>query len=601
MSNGSSTMLTEAIAAARAGDRSRAKDLLSRLLRSDSTTAEYWIWMSAVVDSRREQIYCLESALNLDSTNRAALRGLTILGARKPDNLPKTPPKLPRRRLSKPSSAGTLAKSAGLNMRFILTTAGLLGGLGVIGLIVAFVLTRGSGATVLAPTLPPPTPTFTPTPPEPTATNTPIPVETRILRTPIPLEAASTPIVMLVPQTPTPTPLVGLTPHPSYEAYSAGISALESGEFEAAIDFLEQVIGLDDSLPDVHYFHGEALRRSGSPGLSIRSYDRAILADETYAPAYLGRALAQLEVTLRERGELRPADLPGDFDRALEQDPQFLQAYEAKASFLADHRLWKTLEETMQLAVESGVTSPIIYIRMSQAQYQRERYEQALENAIVGSAGDPTNLDGYLALGRAHVIQGEYESALWPLQTYIVYRPEDEIAWGTIARALYETGDPNQAYDTATLAIELNDRYAPAYMIRGEINLDRGEYDQGLVDFQRARQYGATSLALQMNFGRAYYFLGDYVEALQFANIVISESEDPSIKAEGYALRATVYEATNPPLIEEAIQNWQWILELPEASPEIRTQAETHLALLGAPTDESPDVSPEETSSQPGG
>ncbi len=75
-------MLTEAIAAIRVGDRHRARDLLSRLLRTDSANAEYWIWMSAVVDTPQERSYCLESALRLDPTNRAATRGMVILGKR---------------------------------------------------------------------------------------------------------------------------------------------------------------------------------------------------------------------------------------------------------------------------------------------------------------------------------------------------------------------------------------------------------------------------------------------------------------------------------------------------------------------------------------
>ena len=81
----SQSALTEAIAAARAGDRSHARELLSKLLRADSANPEYWIWMSSVVDSEREKIYCLESALKLDPSNRAALRGLVILGARNPE------------------------------------------------------------------------------------------------------------------------------------------------------------------------------------------------------------------------------------------------------------------------------------------------------------------------------------------------------------------------------------------------------------------------------------------------------------------------------------------------------------------------------------
>ena len=55
-------MLKEAIEAIRQGQQSRARDLLTRLLRADSNNAGYWIWMSAVVESEREQIFCLKKA-----------------------------------------------------------------------------------------------------------------------------------------------------------------------------------------------------------------------------------------------------------------------------------------------------------------------------------------------------------------------------------------------------------------------------------------------------------------------------------------------------------------------------------------------------------
>ncbi|MEK7682536.1 MAG: hypothetical protein AAB321_00630, partial [Chloroflexota bacterium] len=84
MDQSSDSMLLQAIAAARAGNRVRARSLLTRLLKADSGVVEYWIWMSSVVDTKREKVYCLESALKLDPTNRAVLRGLTILGARPP-------------------------------------------------------------------------------------------------------------------------------------------------------------------------------------------------------------------------------------------------------------------------------------------------------------------------------------------------------------------------------------------------------------------------------------------------------------------------------------------------------------------------------------
>src|SRR3990172_5832935 len=84
MDQSNDSMLVQAIAAARSGNRVRARSLLTRLLKADSGVVEYWIWMSSTVDTKREKIYCLESALKLDPTNRAVLRGLTILGARPP-------------------------------------------------------------------------------------------------------------------------------------------------------------------------------------------------------------------------------------------------------------------------------------------------------------------------------------------------------------------------------------------------------------------------------------------------------------------------------------------------------------------------------------
>ena len=45
---GENTMLREAIESLRTGDRVRARDLLTRLLKADQKNAENWVWLSAV-------------------------------------------------------------------------------------------------------------------------------------------------------------------------------------------------------------------------------------------------------------------------------------------------------------------------------------------------------------------------------------------------------------------------------------------------------------------------------------------------------------------------------------------------------------------------
>jgi tetratricopeptide (TPR) repeat protein len=545
--------------------------------------------MSAVVDTPRERVYCLESAINIDPTNRAAIRGLVILGAREAAN-PERTMKVPRRQaIAAPrASRGPKLK---IHWRTVGTgVAALLGLLAVVG----FALTYRfrPSAPILAPTLPPLTATSTATPPEPTATLTPIPVQTRIFRTPIPSELAGTPIAFLVEATSTATPMVGITPRPNYEAYQSGIAALQAGRFQEAIDFMDQVIAIDSKLPDPYYFKAEALRLDGQPGQATTVYDSAILLDPNYAPAYLGRGRARLDLLRRSNVDIKASDLPPDFDSAIEKDPSLIDPYIEEATFFSSLRLWRTMEEILQLALANGVRAPRIYILLSRAQYERLEYEDALQNAIIGSASDPTNLSGYLAIGKASIALDDYSDALWPLKTYSVLRPDDPEGWGFLALAEYGTGDVNSAFRSASRALEINEKYAIGFVARSQAEIELGLYQDALNDILKARQYGSESFRMDFAQARAYFFLNRYVDALKLANQAIALTADNTKKAQGYALRAQVYEATNPPLEDEAKRNWNWILDTEGIPDDLRAMAESHLAVLNGEAPASSPTSP---------
>ena len=68
----------EAVEALRVGNKSRARELLTGLLKTDQNNATYWVWMSATVDTIKERIYCLQTAFKLDPQNAAAKRGLIL-------------------------------------------------------------------------------------------------------------------------------------------------------------------------------------------------------------------------------------------------------------------------------------------------------------------------------------------------------------------------------------------------------------------------------------------------------------------------------------------------------------------------------------------
>jgi tetratricopeptide (TPR) repeat protein len=414
-----------------------------------------------------------------------------------------------------------------------------------------------------------------------TPTSTPIPAATRVVRTPVPTELALTPLALLLDFNPTPTPLYGATPH-AFEDYELGLNALIRGDYELALSYMENVIDYDAKLPDAHYFIGEAQRFLGNIADAIKAYDQGRNLDPDYAPVYLGRGRALL---------LRNSDAAlNDFNSAINIDPTITEAYLELGSYYASNSLWLRLETTMEDALEAGMTTPMIYVRLSQAKLNLDKYEEALTYALEGSANDPTLLPGYLAVGRAYVAlsihtlnPGYYAAAMWPLETYVVYTPEDHRGWADLGRALLGSGWHEDALMALNRAIELNDRYAPAYLARGILYTELGNSEAALDDLYQARRYAPESYDLLMAFGRALYLAGDYNEAIKMVNPALEkahEEKETPIKevklGEGYALRALISE-TNPDLLDYAIQNWEYALSLEYLKPETRVLAQDHL------------------------
>jgi tetratricopeptide (TPR) repeat protein len=632
-----STTLTEAIAAARAGNRSEARELLARLLRADSSNVEYWIWMSAVVESPRERKYCLESALRLDPTNRAALRGLAIIGTRKPDEAElAATTQIPRRKFTfgldeieeeepeeepqptleitqkpKPKPPADLPwKTIGMAVAGLVFIGAVILFLPQIKSTIQSIFQKDySGIAAELPTLEGSvTSTFLPG----TSTATPVPAATRVMRTPIPTEFAGTPLAMLVENSPTSTPMIGVTPH-AYEAYDAGINALLNGDYETALSYFDQILDIEPKAADVHYFRGEALRLSGKPGSAIGAYDNAVNSNADYTPAYIGRARALL-------ARDQDANALADYESALRREPLLAEIHIDLGMYYASRKLWLKLESTMQESIQAGVTTPRIYIFLSEAQLNLGNYKEALENALIGSADDPSLLEGYLAVGRAYVSWGVnsfdtsyFAAAIWPLQTYTTYLSEDHRGWAALARAQAGLGNLDEALEAANKSLQINEKYAPAYIARAIVNLRYGNYQIALDDLLLASRYGQETYDLLFHLAEAHFRLGHYEDSINAATAEQTSTNNEPIYvneqikiAEAYALMGRIYES-NPEAIDDAIMRWRWILELEHVRPETLELAETHLAELRgegptrtpteAPTISSTSETPSETAS----
>jgi tetratricopeptide (TPR) repeat protein len=69
-------LLQAGIAAAKAGERGKARELLQRVVAADESNLQAWLWLSDVVNTLEDQEVCLENVLTLDPSNATARKGL---------------------------------------------------------------------------------------------------------------------------------------------------------------------------------------------------------------------------------------------------------------------------------------------------------------------------------------------------------------------------------------------------------------------------------------------------------------------------------------------------------------------------------------------
>src|SRR3989304_3015683 len=233
---GENTMLREAINALRLGNRVRARDMLTRLLKTDQKNATYWVWLSAAVDTQKERLYCLQMALKADSQNVAAKRGLILLGGLPPDDsvppFPINRTRLWEEKLSIPQEPKEKKRGWSNPVVRLFSIMGIgvvvLGGLFIGG---SWLFPNSASQILIR------TPTR-----RPTVTITFTPTTTPIFRTPTPTFLGPTPLWMFLDSTYTPTPLYVMTVHPivSRSAFEAGLRFLGAKDYVNALVLFQQ-------------------------------------------------------------------------------------------------------------------------------------------------------------------------------------------------------------------------------------------------------------------------------------------------------------------------------------------------------------------------
>ncbi len=560
----------EAVEALREGNKAKARELLTGLLKTDQGNATYWVWMSATVDSEKERIYCLQTAFKLDPENATAKRGLILLGSLPPDETVQ-PFSLNRPRVweqklllahEKPKPKGWAAVKASPVFR--------LGGIAVLIAVLAgfvyfgFVVPARQQARSSTPTPgPSPTWTFTPTAlnstSEPQAAGTPLPFS-ELLAVPY------TPTVLYVN---TPRSLLAMDIQSRFD------NAFQSGNWDEAIAVMQEIARLEPERADPYYYIGEAYRFKGDMASAIDAYNLALQANVEFGPAYVGLARARIHI---DPG----ANTEPLLDEAIRFDPNFGEAYLERAKVrLRDNNIDGALVD-LNSANRLLPNSPLVYYTLAVARQREGELDLALTTALHANQLDVTHMPTYLLLGQLYEATGNSSDAVRVLDIYLKYNEGDADAYMLLGRMQFADGDYEETIRTMNRVIGIDRNRREAYLYRFYANIELGNGEAADEDLDRLLVYYPDLFDFNIALTRAHLIQKRNGSALQIIEKAISLAESDEQRATAYFWAGVVYEERDE--LDKAAEYWQLLLDLPEdaATEEQRSVAEEHL--LAIPT-----------------
>jgi tetratricopeptide (TPR) repeat protein len=545
------SLLEDAIAAARRGERAKAREQLTRVLRYDQKNEEAWLWMSSVVESDRERIFCLNSVLKLNPNNKTAKRGLALLGALPPEMRADLGIEVIGVTVDAPSAGEakqkrrggfTIRRNRALENVLIILLAVIT--FAVIGVIVYLRVIAPRFAAPVATAAPlavtdaatelaaPRTPTLAPTPTIPALNITVTP------------GAALTPLAEILKLQFTPTPTVFAPQFFPEDDYRLGESAFKAGDLDKATDSFQKAATQNPRNYSAHYYLGLIYLQRRDYNRAFTSFGNAVKINTDYAPAYIGRGQAQFGLG---------GNPLSDFDKANQLDVKWGEPYIQKSIYYMSVRGRDAAGAVSELekgkrAVPGNV---VLQAYLVEAYILANRLTDARTTLDAAFKLDATVLDLYRANGRLALANLDYKAAQTALNTYTVYRSDDGVGWMLFGQADLGAGELAAAVTKLSRAIELKpDDPRDAYVALGEVNLIQGNATLAKENFTKALSLGASA-SVRVKIGQAYYRKGEYDNAIKELKSAVEGAPnqfDPNYWLGAAYIGAKNYKDALPPL-----------------------------------------------------
>jgi len=335
----------------------------------------------------------------------------------------------------------------------------------------------------------------------------------------------------------------------------------------------QQAIGLEPDAPDLYYYIGEIYRAQGEYHNALGAYQKAINKDTEFAPAFLGRARANLGLNPK-------LNVSADLDEAIHLDPNYAEAYIARGTYTVDTDP-AAAKADLEKAIEISPYSAPAYLYLAAAELSLGENEAALASALKANQLDITLVPVYLTLGRAYMINNKNDQAINVLQTYTIYAPDDYRAYLLLGTAYNASDQYDAAVEILTRSINAGHGNAEVFFQRGSAYLDLKKPQLAEADLRLSIAYDPLKFETFIRLAMSYDQQGQpgdaYIQVEANANPLAKTNEE---KAQAYYWEARYLDEKGDPISLQAAENaWNQLITLPpEAMPDTwRNEAYQHL------------------------
>jgi tetratricopeptide (TPR) repeat protein len=250
-----------------------------------------------------------------------------------------------------------------------------------------------------------------------------------------------------------------------------------------------------------------------------------------------------------------PLEAVGEYQRAAALDPREPYVFDWGSDLLLHH----APEPAVEVFTRGNRLFPHsvrMLIGLSAAWFARGSYDQAVERICEASDLNPNDTTPYLFLGKMQSAEATAsEKIVQKLQRFSAQQPENAEANYYYAVSLWKSRqgseDTARAAPTKTTliesllnrAIQLDPKFAAAYLQLGILHAEQKEYPRAIADYQQAIQMDPKMREAHYRLAQAYRQVGDAAQAeaeLQRCDQLAKESAQ-EVERERHEIRQFVY------------------------------------------------------------